>query len=57
MHYFIDAHDGTLVQRFNGLHTAVEQASGPGGIARLPQGLDATSSTSTTPARARPSTR
>jgi len=22
MHYFIDAHDGSLVQRFNGLHTA-----------------------------------
>ena len=37
MHYFIDAHDATLVARFNGLHTAVEQASGPGGITRLPK--------------------
>ena len=35
MHYFIDAHDGALVQRYNGLHTAVSQASGPGGIAQV----------------------
>ena len=37
MHYFIDAHTGELVQRYNGLHTAVQQASGPGGIARVPK--------------------
>jgi Zn-dependent metalloprotease len=33
-HYFIDAHDGSIVQRFNGIHTAIE-ASGPGGNARV----------------------
>src|SRR5262249_6974929 len=39
MHYFIDAHDASLVQRFNGIHTAAatDQASGPGGISRLPK--------------------
>ena len=38
MHYFIDAHTGEMVQRFNGIHTAAtDQASGPGGIARVPK--------------------
>ena len=35
--YFIDAHDGAIVNRFNNLQTAVQQASGPGGITRLPK--------------------
>ncbi len=33
-HYFIDAHDGTQVLSWNGLHT-LAQASGPGGNARV----------------------
>ncbi|MGZ3441261.1 MAG: M4 family metallopeptidase, partial [Polyangia bacterium] len=37
MNYFIDAHDLSLVDRYNAIHTAVVQASGPGGIMRLPK--------------------
>ncbi|HEU5057652.1 MAG TPA: M4 family metallopeptidase [Kofleriaceae bacterium] len=33
-HYFIDARAGTIVKKFDGLHT-LEQASGPGGNARV----------------------
>ncbi|MGZ3440572.1 MAG: hypothetical protein ACXVDD_13710, partial [Polyangia bacterium] len=33
--YFIDAHDGSVVQMFNNLQTAVVEASGPGGNARV----------------------
>ena len=36
MHYFIDAHTFELVDRHNGIHTAIVEASGPGGIPRLP---------------------
>ncbi|MDB4965591.1 MAG: bacillolysin [Myxococcales bacterium] len=32
-HYFIDAHDGSIVQQFNGLHTVT--ATGPGGNTRV----------------------
>jgi Zn-dependent metalloprotease len=37
MRYFIDAHDGTLVDRYNSIHTAVVQGSGPGGNTRVPR--------------------
>ena len=33
--YFIDAHDGSIVDMFNNLQTAVVEASGPGGNARV----------------------
>jgi pseudolysin/vibriolysin len=33
--YFIDAHDGSVVQMFNNLQTAVSEASGPGGNTRV----------------------
>ncbi|MGH8325070.1 MAG: hypothetical protein ACRETD_14965, partial [Steroidobacteraceae bacterium] len=33
--YFIDAHDGSIVDRFNGIHTAALEASGAGGNPRL----------------------
>lgn len=33
--YFIDAHDGSIVQMFNGIHTVNSEASGPGGNARV----------------------
>jgi Zn-dependent metalloprotease len=33
-HYFIDAHDSTMLRRFNGLHTTFE-GSGPGGNAKV----------------------
>ncbi len=33
--YFVDAHDGSIVDRFNNLQTAVVEASGPGGNARV----------------------
>ena len=31
MHYFVDAKSGTILDRFNGIHTVTAQASGPGG--------------------------
>ena len=33
--YFIDAHDGSIVERFNNLQTVNAEASGPGGNARV----------------------
>jgi vibriolysin len=33
--YMIDAHEGTILEHWNGLHTAVAEASGPGGNARV----------------------
>ena len=33
-HYFVDARSGTIIKKFDGLHT-LEQASGPGGNARV----------------------
>ncbi len=33
--YFIDAHDGSIARRYNNLQTAVSEASGPGGNARV----------------------
>ena len=35
--YFVDAHDGSIVQLFNGIHTANSEASGPGGNTRVPR--------------------
>ena len=35
--YFVDAHDGSIVQSFNGIHTANAEASGPGGNTRVPR--------------------
>jgi len=35
--YFVDAHDGALLYKFNAIHTAVQQASGPGGNAKVPR--------------------
>jgi len=33
--YFVDAHDGSVLLRFNNLQTAAVEASGPGGNARI----------------------
>ena len=33
--YFVDAHDGSILQSFNNLQTATAEASGPGGNARV----------------------
>jgi Zn-dependent metalloprotease len=35
--YFVDAHDGSLVAKWNAIHTAVVEASGTGGNARVPR--------------------
>ncbi len=35
--YFIDAKTGAILEKFNGIHTAIAQASGPGGNAKVPR--------------------
>jgi pseudolysin/vibriolysin len=51
MHYFIDAHDGSILKQYNGIDTAVVEASGPGGNVKVSRtwdsNLDVTQSGST----------
>jgi Zn-dependent metalloprotease len=35
--YFYDAHTGELIQKFNAIHTVIQQASGPGGNTKVPR--------------------